>query len=484
MYKAIVFAGTTEGYALCEFLAENHVPVYACAATEYGGSLLKENEFLHVSAGRLKTEDMEELFRREAPEIVLDATHPYAAEVTKNIRTACENGSIRYQRVLRPEGEKNREAIYVESTEKAAEFLSGTEGNIFLTTGSKELSKFTVIPDYQERLFARVLSIPSVISSCAELGIEGKHLIGMQGPFSTEINEAMLRHANNTSLEYNYPCQKDVGFFFFPVSVVHELVSMGKCSEMDIILDMWIHAIYNDPQVQGSDVGPVVYFRDHTGRPLITCRELALRWGLSKSSISRLLKKLESHEYLTVVSFTGTHGSVLYLQGYLSTMFSISDVMVDKEEVSLTFQLPVTLDDEASRCLSEADIGKSLADILPETEQIYVSDNTDSVPETHILKIIQKSAKVLAAQGVFCCECSKSKYKLYRLSACRRDIYRYSLQIGCSESNIVYHFELSIQPMLQSDPSIKFDDAVPGASPVQKQTTNSHEEEHYETDKQ
>ena len=79
MYKAIVFAGTTEGYALCEFLAENHVPVYACAATEYGGSLLKENEFLHVSAGRLKTEDMEELFRREAPEIVLDATHPYAA---------------------------------------------------------------------------------------------------------------------------------------------------------------------------------------------------------------------------------------------------------------------------------------------------------------------------------------------------------------------------------------------------------------------
>ena len=119
MYKAIVFAGTTEGYALCEFLAENHVPVYACAATEYGGSLLKENEFLHVSAGRLKTEDMEELFRREAPEIVLDATHPYAAEVTKNIRTACENGSIRYQRVLRPEGEKNREAIYVESTEKA-----------------------------------------------------------------------------------------------------------------------------------------------------------------------------------------------------------------------------------------------------------------------------------------------------------------------------------------------------------------------------
>lgn len=206
MYKAIVFAGTTEGYALCEFLAENRVSVYACAATEYGGSLLQENEFLHVSAGRLKTEDMEELFRKEKPEIVLDATHPYAAEVTKNIRTACESAGALYQRILRPEGEKNSEAIYVESTEEAAAFLSGTEGNIFLTTGSKELAKFTGIPDYKERLFARVLSIPSVIRSCAELGIEGKHLIGMQGPFSAEINEAMLRQ-----FQCSYLVTKDTG---------------------------------------------------------------------------------------------------------------------------------------------------------------------------------------------------------------------------------------------------------------------------------
>ena len=206
MYKAIVFAGTTEGYALCEFLAENRVSVYACAATEYGGSLLQENEFLHVSAGRLKTEDMEELFRKENPEIVLDATHPYAAEVTKNIRTACESAGVLYQRILRPEGEKNSEAIYVESTEEAAAFLSGTEGNIFLTTGSKELAKFTGSPDYKERLFARVLSIPSVIRSCAELGIEGKHLIGMQGPFSAEINEAMLRQ-----FQCSYLVTKDTG---------------------------------------------------------------------------------------------------------------------------------------------------------------------------------------------------------------------------------------------------------------------------------
>ena len=72
------------------------------------------------------------------------------------------------------------------------------------------------------------------------------------------------------AFDYNYPCQKDVGFFFFPIAAVHELVSLGKCSEMDIILNLWMHTIYNDEQVQGSAVGPVVYFRNCTGNPAET----------------------------------------------------------------------------------------------------------------------------------------------------------------------------------------------------------------------
>lgn len=85
---------------------------------------------------------------------------------------------------------------------------------------------------------------------------------------------------HNTALDYNYPCLKDVGFFFFPVAAVHELISMGKCSEMDIVLDLWVHAIYNDGQVQGSELGPVVYFRNCTGSPLTNFSDLALRWGM------------------------------------------------------------------------------------------------------------------------------------------------------------------------------------------------------------
>ena len=66
-------------------------------------------------------------------------------------------------------------------TEAAVEFLEGTKGNILLTTGSKELGKFTALSDAGERIYARVLSLPSVMETCKGYGFEGKHLIGMQG---------------------------------------------------------------------------------------------------------------------------------------------------------------------------------------------------------------------------------------------------------------------------------------------------------------
>ena len=205
MYKVIVFAGTTEGYEISRFLGENQILVLACVATEYGSRSLKESSSLHVQAGRLDENEMKELFSREKPELVLDATHPYAAEVTRNIRKACEEAEVSYTRILRT-GSGQQNAVYVKDTQAAAEYLKGTTGNVLLTTGSKELAAFTSVPDYKERLFARVLSLPSVIESCQALGFEGRNLIAMQGPFSMEMNRAML-----TQYECRYLVTKDSG---------------------------------------------------------------------------------------------------------------------------------------------------------------------------------------------------------------------------------------------------------------------------------
>ena len=206
MYKAVIFAGTTEGCELSSFLAGHKVKVLTCVATEYGSRSLTENEYLKLHAGRLDEKEMEELLKETAPELVLDATHPYAAEVTQNIKMACETIRIPYQRVLRERGVYQEKAVYVPDADAAVEFLKETKGNILLTTGSKELGKFTVLPEAKERIYARVLSLPSVIEACKEYGFEGKHLIGMQGPFSMELNLAMLRQ-----FDCKYLVTKDSG---------------------------------------------------------------------------------------------------------------------------------------------------------------------------------------------------------------------------------------------------------------------------------
>ena len=119
MSDVVVFAGTTEGCEICSFLAKNKVSVLACVATDYGSKSLKEGEYLKIHAGRLNGAEMENLLKELSPGLVLDATHPYAAEVTENIRAACQNTGFSYQRVLREAGAYQDKAVYLEYTESA-----------------------------------------------------------------------------------------------------------------------------------------------------------------------------------------------------------------------------------------------------------------------------------------------------------------------------------------------------------------------------
>jgi len=190
--KLCIFAGTTEGRALAEHLADQPLSVTVCVATEYGEALLPKAENLTVRTGRMDQEEMADFFRREGFSLVVDATHPYAAAVTENIGSACVSAGTEYLRLLRDGGEEAEDAVYVESPQAAAAYLEGTQGNILLTTGSKELSCFSRLA---ERVYARVLPMEDSLRLCREAGLPGKRILAMQGPFPREMNEAMIRFA-------------------------------------------------------------------------------------------------------------------------------------------------------------------------------------------------------------------------------------------------------------------------------------------------
>ena len=152
MSAVVIFAGTIEGRTLSEYLSRRKIQVTACVATEYGESLLTENEYLNVHAGRMDREQMADFIKKEGAGLVVDATHPYAAAVSQNVSQACQDAKTEYIRLIRDSGKADPgHAVLVSSVEEAAEYLSGTEGNILVTTGSKELAKYTVIPDYEKR---------------------------------------------------------------------------------------------------------------------------------------------------------------------------------------------------------------------------------------------------------------------------------------------------------------------------------------------
>ena len=193
MPKLCVFAGTTEGREIAEFLAEQSADVTVCVATEYGETLLPQGEGLRISARPLPREEMAELFRRERFDLVIDATHPYAKRITESIAATCAGTDTEYLRLLRPDTAAPENAVFVEDAAGAAEYLDRVDGNILLTTGSRELHAFASVRDFASRAYARVLPMEDSLRACREAGLPPAHILAMQGPFSRELNAAMLR---------------------------------------------------------------------------------------------------------------------------------------------------------------------------------------------------------------------------------------------------------------------------------------------------
>lgn len=218
MKKIVIFAGTTEGRRLSEILADAGITHTVCVATEYGEIVMREQmdaetarakgqPLVSLHRGRMDREQMEEFLRNEGYEIVVDATHPYARVVTENIQSAVntlrtterETQFPIYLRLEReisetPEAEDPVVSIrYFESNADCAKALENTEGNILLTTGSKELATYCASGRLHDRLYVRILPGRESLELCMEQGIKGRQILALQGPFSTEMNAAILK---------------------------------------------------------------------------------------------------------------------------------------------------------------------------------------------------------------------------------------------------------------------------------------------------
>ena len=191
----LVLAGTRDGREIASALEKSGYSVTVSVTSEYGRELAKQ------SAARVQAEAMTEaelalFIRQEGIRVLVDATHPYAVNVSRNAAAAAKSAGIPCLRYERPCSNLPDYAgiSMAPDMQSAAEMAVQLGETVFLTVGSHTLPIFRAAAKGRKcRLIARVLPQPDVIAACLAAGFSPADIVALQGPFSCELNMALFR---------------------------------------------------------------------------------------------------------------------------------------------------------------------------------------------------------------------------------------------------------------------------------------------------
>nr|WP_294863844.1 precorrin-3B C(17)-methyltransferase [uncultured Pseudogulbenkiania sp.] len=191
-----VFSGTSDGNALAREIAATGQEVVVSSATDYGAELVAQNcPGLTTVAGRLGVERRRELLRETGARAIVDATHPFASDMSQQLIALAEELALPYLRYERPGAAIAHDTAHRAATmDDAAQLAMQLGQRIFLATGSKDLVRFVKAEGAVERQwFVRLAPDPQHLQRAIDAGIPRAHLVAMQGPFSQAANEALWR---------------------------------------------------------------------------------------------------------------------------------------------------------------------------------------------------------------------------------------------------------------------------------------------------
>lgn len=174
---------------LAEFCAAHSIPADVSSATEYGASLLPAG--VGVMSGRRNAGEIRTLLRSNQYSTVIDATHPYAEDITQILRTVCSECGIRYLRLLRDEA-----PVFGEAFPALDDIISALNENgdaVLSTLGSKSAPALTAVSHYAERICLRILPSPEAENTLRQLGF--RRIIQAKGPFTVQDNIRHIRES-------------------------------------------------------------------------------------------------------------------------------------------------------------------------------------------------------------------------------------------------------------------------------------------------
>ncbi|EGL81542.1 precorrin-6x reductase [Caldalkalibacillus thermarum TA2.A1] len=191
-----MLAGTSDARELALAIKTAGYRVLTSVVTDNAAKRLSEAG-LEVHVGRLTAEEMVKVIKGHGCRVVVDGSHPYADQASQNAVQAARKANIPY---IRYEREQQRfehpHIIWVDDYEQAAEVAAQKKGVIMLTTGSKTVDIFArrLLGIPEVTLVVRLLPRKENMEKCEQLGIEQRHIVAMQGPFSKALNLALYDH--------------------------------------------------------------------------------------------------------------------------------------------------------------------------------------------------------------------------------------------------------------------------------------------------
>ena len=190
----LLLGGTSETVAIASALADAGFNVLVSTATDVP---LNVGDHPNISrrSGRLDPDQMAQLANQQGVIAIVDASHPYAASLRVNARTAADQLKIPYLAWIRPPIPEQDSLITSVSDHTTAAKLAFSFGlPVLLTTGSRNLEPYVNEANAKGmRLVARVLSHPSSIEACRKAGISDDNIVSGRGPFSVEENLAVIK---------------------------------------------------------------------------------------------------------------------------------------------------------------------------------------------------------------------------------------------------------------------------------------------------
>jgi precorrin-6A/cobalt-precorrin-6A reductase len=207
-----LIGGTQESAALAQSIADAGFACVISVTTESARSLYPISPHLSIRVGYLTPESLPPFIQAHQIGAILDASHPFAAEISQLAIAVAQEYQLPYLRYERPEVgemEKIREMGQEESGASTIVYLDGFEsllaGNylvgqrVLLTLGYRSLPLFQ---PWQERatLFARILPSVTALQAALQAGFTSDRLIAIRPPISAELEQALWQQWQITTV--------------------------------------------------------------------------------------------------------------------------------------------------------------------------------------------------------------------------------------------------------------------------------------------